>query len=337
MLRKNNVLCGMHGLSVVIPNYNGTGLFPHTLPTVFEALRAQPLPWELIVVDDASTDDSVRWLQENYPDIILLQNATNGGFSVTVNKGVRAARYDLVLLLNSDVKLTPGYFAPLFPYFDRPDTFGVMGRIVGWEDELLQEGARLPFFHGFKLKTSGNYVLADEQEMNGGLLSLYVSGANALLRRDRFLELGGLNELFSPFYVEDCELSLRAWRLGYTCYYEHAAICRHRTSTTIRTPERRRQVEIVYNRNKMLLHALHLPRWHRYGYYLQLVPETLLRLLSGKWTFVMAVGQFMDRYQGVRAARAKFLQTADRRRVATVREVAARILHSIKHKKIIQF
>ncbi|GAB4093630.1 glycosyltransferase family 2 protein [Flaviaesturariibacter terrae] len=327
----------MLGVSVVIPNYNGTALFPHTLPTVYAALRELALPWELIVVDDASTDASVSWLRSNYPDIILLQNSVNSGFSVTVNHGVRAARFDLVLLLNSDVQLTPGYFAPLLPYFDRPDTFGVMGRIVGWNDDIVQEGAKYPFFHGVKIKTSGNYLVEPEEDMRGGLLSMYLSGANALVRRQVFLDIGCLNELFSPFYVEDYELSLRAWRLGYTCWYEHFAVCRHKTSTTIRTPERKREVAIVYNRNKMLLHALHLPRAQRYLYFLQLIPETLLRLVTGQTAFVLALGQFMDRYKELRAARAKFLHHAGSRPPLSVRAVADRILQSMKHKKIIQF
>jgi GT2 family glycosyltransferase len=304
-------ICAMQGISVVIPNYNGTGLFPHTLPTVFEALQELNLPWEVIVADDASTDDSLVWLQKHYPDIVLVTNEVNSGFSVNVNRGVRAARYELVLLLNSDVKLTPGYFAPLLPYFEREDTFGVMGRIVGWDDEIVQEGAKYPYFHGVKIKTSGNYLLANEADMHGGLLSIYLSGANALVRKKVYENLGGLNEIFSPFYVEDYELSLRAWRMGYTCWYEHNAICRHRTSTTIKSSNRKNRVEAIYNRNKMLLHALHLPRAERYLYYLQLIPESLLRVLGGRWSFMQALSQFLDRYDEVRKARAKFLQNAD--------------------------
>ncbi|TCJ13103.1 glycosyltransferase [Flaviaesturariibacter flavus] len=327
----------MQGISVVIPNYNGVGLFPHTLPTVFEALAGLTLPWELIVVDDCSTDDSVTWLQAHYPQIILLRNAVNSGFSVTVNNGVRAAQYDLVLLLNSDVKLTPGYFAPQLRYFDDPQTFGVMGRIVGWDDDIVQDGAKYPYFHGVKIKTSGNYLPESEDERRGGLLSMYLSGANALVRRELYWKVGGLNELFSPFYVEDFELSLRAWRMGFLCWYEYDAVCRHRVSTTIRTGARKRFVEIVYNRNKMLLHALHLPRGARYVYFLQLLLETLARLLTGRWSFVQSLGQLLGRYGRVRQARAKFLQNGNSTRLLSVREAADRVLQFIKHKKIKKF
>ncbi|RYY61490.1 MAG: glycosyltransferase family 2 protein [Chitinophagaceae bacterium] len=328
----------MPGLSVVIPNYNGNTLLPETLPTVFEALRSLSFPTEVIISDDASTDGSPEWVAQHYPDVRIVRAVMNGGFSKTANRGVAAARYELVLLLNSDVKLTPGYFEPQLPFFENPDTWGTMGRIVGWEDNIVQEGAKYPYFHGVKIKTSGNYLLQDESEMRGeGLLSIYLSGANMLFRRRLFEKLGGFNELFSPFYVEDYELSLRAWRLGHPCYYVHDAVCRHRTSSTIRTPERKREIAVVYSRNKMLLHALHLPRGKRYLYFLQLIPETMLRLLTGKTSFVQSLSQLFDRYNEVRAARAKFLQNAEGGRVYSVHAVAERILQSIKHKKVIRF
>ncbi|RYD97151.1 MAG: glycosyltransferase family 2 protein [Sphingobacteriales bacterium] len=327
----------MQGLSVVIPNYNGISLLPETLPTVFDALRTLPFPSEVIVSDDASTDGSPEWVEAHYPDVRIVRAEKNGGFSRTANRGVAAARHELVLLLNSDVKLTPGYFDAQLPFFEKPDTFGTMGRIVGWEDDVVQEGAKYPYFHGVKIKTSGNYLLEDEADMRDGLESIYLSGANMLFRRSYYDAVGGLNELFSPFYVEDYELCLRAWRSGYTCYYVHASVCRHRTSSTIRTQARKREIAIIYNRNKMLLHALHLPRRKRYLYFLQLIPETMYRLLGGQWTFVQALSQLLDRYEEVRKARAKFLLNAKGGRLLSVSAVADRILQSIKHKKVIRF
>ncbi|RYY38228.1 MAG: glycosyltransferase family 2 protein [Chitinophagaceae bacterium] len=327
----------MQGLTVVIPNYNGLTLLPATLPTVFEALRSLPFPSEVILSDDASTDRSPEWVAAHFPQVRIVPAPANAGFSATANRGVAAASYELVLLLNSDVKLTPGYFERQLPFFERADVFGTMGRIVGWDDDVVQEGAKYPYFHGVKIKTSGNYLLEDEASMQSGLLSIYLSGANLLFRKSVYDAIGGLNELFSPFYVEDYELGLRAWRSGYTCYYVHDAVCRHRTSSTIRTPERKREISIVYNRNKMLLHALHLPRGRRYLYFLQLIPETLFRLLGGQWPFVQALSQLFDRYDEVRAARAKFLQNAKGGRLLSVSEVAGRILQSLKHKKVIRF
>ncbi|MDB5151144.1 MAG: glycosyltransferase, partial [Mucilaginibacter sp.] len=117
------------GISVVIPNYNGTKLLTQNLPSVYTALKNSALPYEVIISDDASTDDSVAFIKTNYPDVILISNSENSGFSVNINKGIAAAKLELVLLLNSDIKLDEHYFEPQLKYFDKPGTFGVMGKI----------------------------------------------------------------------------------------------------------------------------------------------------------------------------------------------------------------
>lgn len=282
----------VEGISVVIPNYNGTQLFPATLPTVLEALRHCGKPNEIIISDDCSTDDSVNWLRQHYPNIIVTVNTKNSGFSVTANNGIALAKYDKVLLLNSDVQLTPGYFPGQYKYFDKPDTFGVMGRSIGWNDDITQDGAKLPGFHGAKIKTSGQYILSDESQMKGGLYTMYLSGANAFIDKEKFMLIGKLDEIFSPFYVEDFELSLRAWRLGFTCYYDYNSICRHKISVSIKSANRKKYVDTIYDRNKMIMHAIHLQGWRKAAWYLQLVPETLIRLFTARWHYFKSLKLF---------------------------------------------
>jgi len=328
----------MHnGISVVIPNYDGIALFPHTLPSVFSALAKIQLPSQVIVADDCSTDRSIEYLKTHFPLIEIVQNETNSGFSVTANRGISTTKYNLVLLLNSDVKLEPDYFIHQLKYFDKSDTFGVMGRIVGWEDDIIQDGAKYPYFHGVKIKTSGNYLLKNEADMKEGLYSMYVSGANAFLNKEVFLSIGKFNEIFSPFYVEDYELSVRAWRLGYKCYYEHNAVCRHRTSATIKNKNAKQAIETVYNRNKMYLHAIHLPAAKRYLYFLQVGYEVVTRFITGRWAYIQAVGSFIESYGEVKASRKKLNQLAASKKLLSVSEVAKYILGSVKHKNMIRF
>lgn len=325
------------GLSVVIPNYNGLHLFPETLPTVVAALAQLDLPSEIIVVDDASTDASVAFLQTNYPAINLLQNQKNSGFSVTANKGVNAATYDLVLLLNSDVKLEADYFKGQLHFFEREDTFGVMGCIRGWDDEKVQDGAKYPYFHGVKMKTSGNYLLENEKEMSDGLYSMYLSGANALIAKEKFLQIGGFNELFSPFYVEDFELSLRAWRMGWKCYFHYPSVCWHKTSTTISTTRKTSFVDVIYNRNKFYLHAIHLNTAKRMLWMLQLIPEAIMKLFLLKWDYFRSLLLFIFSYQKVIDSRKTLAKQASGRQLLSLHEVVDQIRESIKNKAIIRF
>lgn len=326
------------GISVVIPNYNGRNLLEETLPYLIVALKNTSLPHEIIVSDDFSTDESLTFLKVEYPDITLISNEVNRGFSPTINEGIFAAQFDYVLLLNSDVKLSPDYFKPLFRYFDRKDTFGVMGRIVGWDDDNIQDAAKFPSFHGAKIKTSGNYYLKNPGE-NDWLYSMYLSGANAFVSREKLLALGGFDELFAPFYVEDFELSLRAWRLGWKCYYDHTATCRHRVSVTIKSKNKKSFVNSIYYRNKMFLHAMHLQGLSKFLWYLQLIPETVIRMVTARWYYLQALKMFFLRKKEMNASMSAFQLLAKTlgKEPASVKKIVKEVLHSIEEKPYLKF
>jgi|SRR3990170_16519 len=325
------------GISVIIPNYNGEGLLPQVLPTVITALNNSGVFSEIIVADDCSTDRSLQLLNEKFPEIKIVQNKVNSGFSVTSNKGIRSAKFDWVLLLNSDVKLDPDYFKPLLKYTGRSNVFGVMGRIIGWEDNKIQDGAKYPFFHGVKIKTSGNYLLKNKEEMRDGLYSMYLSGANAFMNKKHFLAIGGFNELFSPFYVEDFELSLRAWRLGYVCYYDHNAICRHKTSATITSGNKKENIKNIYNRNKMYLHAIHLSKTRRFLWFLQLFFESIVQLFTLKKYYIKALALFLSSYKKVVKSRNELQLSARGRDLLPVNKVVDKIMDAVKGKEIARF
>ena len=320
------------GISVVIPNYNGSILLPLILPPLFEALENAQLSYEVIISDDCSTDNSVSFLQEFFPEIILLQSKSNKGFSPTINKGIFIARYEYVLLLNSDVKLSENYFENLLPYFDDKDTFGVMGRIIGWDDDEIQDGGKYPSFHGVKIKTNGNYIPL-ESKIGDRLFSMYLSGANAFVSREKINMLGGFDELFAPFYVEDFELCLRAWRLGWKCYYEHNAICRHQTSTTIKSKSSKNFVKAIYRRNKMFLHAIHLSKNKLFLWYLQLLPEMLLHLITGRLWFFKSLKMFFSSQKEIEVSKKKYVLLA-KNDLLSINVVVNKILDSFKHVSI---
>ncbi len=323
------------GISVIIPNYNGRLLLPEVLPPLYEALENAQLPYEIIISDDCSTDETILFLQENFPDIILLQNQNNKGFSPTINKGIFAAKYDFLLLLNSDVKLVKDYFTNLLPYFDNEDTFGVMGRIIGWDDNSIQDGGKYPTFHAAKIKTSGNYIPL-QSKAEDRLYSMYLSGANAFLSREKMIMLGGFDEIFAPFYIEDVELSLRAWRLGWKCYYEHNSICRHKTSTTIKSKSNKTFVKKIYYRNKMFLHAIHLNERKLPIWYLQLAFEALLHLFTGRLWFFSSLKMFFSSRAEIKKSKNNFMSLS-KNNLLSVDAVVNKILLSLKNESIKRF
>lgn len=322
------------GLSVVIPNYNGAELFKKTLTPLLSALNKTNLSWEVIVVDDCSTDNSVVFLQQHYPWVKVLINDQNQGFSKTINKGIRAAQYELVFLLNSDIILTPEYFSSQFKYFSHPKTFGTGGRIIGWDDNFIQDAARLPAFQLCKLKVNRHYFAHD----NNPVFSLYLSGANALVSRSKLLALDGFNEIYSPFYAEDLDLSVRAWRSGWYCYYEHQAICRHKTSASIKSKEKKKFVDTIYYRNKLFFHAIHLSVIELVIYITQVGLEAMVKLLLFRPVLMQALVLFVQQRKKWIKAR-KFYQTDLNKEMTglTLRQVVKFIQQSVKQRNIVAF
>jgi GT2 family glycosyltransferase len=268
-------------ISIIIPNYNGEKLLATYLPFTFAAIENAGVAYEVIVVDDCSTDRSVEFIKEHYPQVKLLVNAKNAGFSFTCNQGINATQHDLVLLLNSDVKLTPNYFEHQFKYFDADDTFGVMGRIIDMEGDHIQDAARMPKFNGLKLKTDYFYYT---DAVDDRLYTFYLSGANALIDTKKLKAIGGFYELFSPFYCEDMELSIRAWKLGWKCYYEHQSVCRHQVSASTKDLQKPKWIKSIYYRNRFYMHALHLNGLELLAWYIQItIIDLLPKLLVGQF------------------------------------------------------
>ncbi|HTH83207.1 MAG TPA: glycosyltransferase family 2 protein [Mucilaginibacter sp.] len=267
-------------VSIIIPNYNGRQLLENYLPHTITAIENAGVHYELIIVDDCSTDDSVQFILQKYPSVKLLVNKKNGGFSYTCNRGIEASGCELILLLNSDVKLTPGYFEHQFRYFLMDDTFGVMGRIIDMQGDGIQDAARMPKFNGFKLKTDYFYYTDNPAD---NLYTFYLSGANALIDAAKLKQVGGFYELFSPFYCEDMELGIRAWRLGWKCYYEHQSTCRHEISASTKNYQKPKWIKSLYYRNRFYLHALHLNGLALLCWYIQITLIDLLpKLLVGQ-------------------------------------------------------
>ncbi|UKT63819.1 glycosyltransferase family 2 protein [Pedobacter mucosus] len=268
-------------LSIVIPNYNGKHLLENYLPSVFIAAENAKITFEVIVIDDGSKDDSIAFIKSDYPHAKLLVNDKNRGFSYTCNHGIKEAKHELILLLNSDVKLTPDYFEHQWKYFDRPDTFGVMARIMSFDKTRIEDAARLLYFSGCRIKANKFYY--SENPIDDHVYTAYLSGANALVDAKKLKELAGFDEIYSPFSSEDFDLSLRAWQLGWKCYYEHQSVCFHHVSGSTKTQIKSNFIKKIYYRNRYILQGIHLEQLRKSLYPLQQIfTELIPKLLTGK-------------------------------------------------------
>lgn len=294
-------------VSIVIPNYNGRHLLENYLPSVFTAVENAKTDFEVIVIDDGSKDDSINFIKNNYQNVKLLINDKNRGFSYTCNHGIRESQYELILLLNSDVKLTPDYFEHQWKYFEKEDTFGVMGRIMSVDGNRIEDAARLLYYSGCRIKANKFYYSENPEDEQ--VYTAYLSGANALVEAKKLKELGGFDEIFSPFSSEDFDLSLRAWQLGWKCYYEHQSVCFHHVSGSTKTQIKSNFIKKIYYRNRFLLQAIQLN-----GLRLNLLPLHLLfaeiipKILTGKFWIWNAFQEYKGMKNAITASRSKLIK-----------------------------
>ncbi|MBI4726914.1 glycosyltransferase family 2 protein [candidate division TA06 bacterium] len=320
-------------ISVVIPNYNGRELLASNLPALYDALQTSGIDdFEIIVSDDASIDDSVEYIKKNYPGVILIENPVNRGFSGNTNIGIKRAGKELVFLLNSDVMLTEKYFTPLVRYFEDDDTFGVMGRIIGLDSDKIQDGAKYPGYSYADINSNTNYIC--RIPTRGKTFSFFLSGANALIDRSKLEFLGGFDEIFGPYYSEDADLGLRAWRAGYRCYYEHDAVCKHPNATIIKK-EKSGKVKVIAKRNKMLLHFIHLNNFELLFYLLALAVKLLFRTLWLDLNYCKSFFLFAVSIPKAVESKAKFKKLQKRNNVnLSVRNIAGFIKSNISRNNV---
>ena len=235
MVKKDNLQ-----VSIVIPNFNGLELLRKNLPQVVKA-ASNPINniIEIIIIDDASKDESVEFLKGNYPNIRVFKFTKNRGFSSGVNMGVRMAKGNLVVLLNTDVIPQEDFLIHIFDHFDNKKVFAVSfhEKGYGWAKGVFKDG--------FISHESGS-------ESTTSHISFWASGGSAIFRRRYWVDLGGMDEkLLSPFYWEDLDLSYRAQKRGYVVLWEPKAIVLHHHESTI-SKLSRKYVERIRQRNHLL-------------------------------------------------------------------------------------
>jgi GT2 family glycosyltransferase len=215
-------------LSIIIPNWNGA----KHLPTCLGSLQHQTYPnIEVILVDNASGDESVALVQRNYPEVVLVQLDENLGLTGGINRGIRVARGEIIAPLNNDTEVAPGWAEALVTallshpgagmaaskmlLFDRRDTLHSAG------DAYRVDG--IPVNRGVWQKDEGQFD--DDVYIWGGC------GGAVAYRRAMLDDVGLLDEdLF--MYCEDVDLNWRAQLAGYKCVFAPQAVVYHHLSAT---------------------------------------------------------------------------------------------------------
>ncbi|MCS6802702.1 MAG: glycosyltransferase family 2 protein [Chloroflexota bacterium] len=214
--------------SVIIPNWNGRAYLPTCLGALARQTRQD---FETILVDDASTDDSVRYVAEAFPWVRIIRLRRNGHFARAVNLGICAARSEVIVLLNNDTEPEPGWLEALLAALEaHPEAGMATSKLLLFDrrnvlhsaGDLLRLDGR-PGNRGVWEEDRGQY---DESRWVFG-----ACGGAAAFRRAMLEEVGLFDEAFTA-YCEDVDLSFRAQLAGYRCRFVPEARVYHRLSAT---------------------------------------------------------------------------------------------------------
>lgn len=214
--------------SVIIPNYNGMA----HLPTVMAALDAQTFQdFERIVVDDASRDQSLAWLEEHYPQVRLIVNRANLGFAVSCNLGAAAARGRFVVLLNSDTEPEPQWLAELVQAICRhPEAAIFASKLLLFERRDTIHSAGDALGQDFIPRNRGVWQ-SDSQHFSREEEVFGACGGAAVVRRDVWSQLGGFDESLW-MYLEDVDFAYRSRLVGVRTVFVPTARVYHHLSAT---------------------------------------------------------------------------------------------------------
>ncbi|WP_421805683.1 glycosyltransferase family 2 protein [Flagellimonas sp.] len=208
-------------IAVVILNWNGEALLERFLPSVLEYSKGT----DVYVVDNASTDGSVAYVAQHYPNINIIQNSSNGGFAKGYNEGLQHVKADVYCLLNSDVEVTPDWLEPIKNTFStQPEAAIIQPKILDLmrKDHFEYAGAAggfldkfgYPFCRGRIFQT----IEKDEGQYDDIREVFWATGACMFIKSDVFWSLGGFDEDYFA-HQEEIDLCWRAQNAGHKVFY----------------------------------------------------------------------------------------------------------------------
>ena len=228
-------------VSVVVVNWSGIELLKKNFPyLIISANYTKNLIYEVIVVDNGSTDDSVSYLRGlNFSKLKIIENRKNFGFTAAVNQGVRLATGEIICSLNNDVRPTKNFLEKALNLFSDNRVFAV---------SLHEKGEGPPqgkFEHGFVEFTRG-------QESNEIQNTFWVSGGSGLFRKNVWDKLGGFAKMFTPGYWEDLDICFRAVKRGYSLLWAPEALVYHQHESTSKRLSKS-YIDLIKERNQLLM------------------------------------------------------------------------------------
>lgn len=306
-------------LSVVIPTWNAWDMLSTTLETLETSISLVKDNVEVIVVDDGGDDETSAMLEEHYSDWIrVIRRQENGGFSAACNSGIVAASGTWVLLLNNDMKPDKDAIALLLNFAEGcdADVFAVRPSISRAQQLDPEEYAHMAMQFRSRRGMLRCLIVKLSEPTNASEAFPVCSGGAGLFRHSMLKDMNGFDEIYSPFYWEDVDLSYRALARGWRIIYYPPSLFLHARSGSIQRSFRSAKIERISQRNAYLFHWLNLTDPLMLFSHIAWLPLHLIRgLVSGEmWrilAFINALTRMGDVVRGRRKRKA-VRQVSDR-------------------------
>lgn len=252
----------MRPVSVIILNWNGRALLAEYLPFVLR--NTNPEIGEVVVADNGSTDDSIRFLEEHFPGVRIIALDKNYGFAEGYNRAIAQIENPFCLLLNSDVAPEKGWLEPLYKFISSTPCAGaVQPKIRSYRNREYFEHAGaaggLIDRHGFPYCYGRVFdkVEKDCGQYDGSPREIFwASGAALLTRTELYRELGGLDSSFFA-HMEEIDLCWRMQLKGWKIYCEPQSVVYHLGGGSL--PYSNPRKTYLNFRNNLLMMAKNLP------------------------------------------------------------------------------
>ncbi|WP_189371765.1 glycosyltransferase [Tateyamaria omphalii] len=210
-------------VSIVIPAHNKVEVTYLALCSLLVAYNKAS--FEVIVVDDASTDETTE-LENIVSGITVLHNELPQRFIRACNRGAQEAKGDYIVLLNNDVEVTSGWLDELIGAFDRFDNVGMAGSKLLYPNGQLQDAGGIIWGTGNPWNY-GNQQNPEEPRFSYARQADYLSGAAMMVRADIWRDVGGLSSYMEPMYFEDTDFAFKVREAGFTTWFVPSSVVYH--------------------------------------------------------------------------------------------------------------
>lgn len=300
-----------HKVAVVILNWNGEKLLEQFLPSIISFSGEATI----YVADNASTDDSISFIQSNYPSVNIIQNQGNYGFAKGYNEALKSVEEPYYALVNSDIEVTENWLRPIIDLFDSQSKIAIIQpKILDFKNKEMFEyaGAAGGFIDKYGYPFCRGRIFSsiekDHGQYNDECTIFWASGACFFIRKDAYRLLEGFDDTFFA-HQEEIDLCWRAFNKGYNAVYCSKSFVYHVGGATLN--ELNPKKTYLNFRNSLFMLTKNLPKNQLFSVlFIRMILDGIAGIkfvLEGKfshcWAIIRAHGAFYSNFKKYRSKR----------------------------------